>query len=82
MKKQRRESHISGFIKRYPFNGHSKYLIDKFYIMGYNAPTLNKLLFEENDDPNNLSKNIIIQTKKNINLRIYNLFILRKIQSS
>ena len=60
MKKQRRESHISGFIKRYPFNGHSKYLIDKFYIMGYNAPTLNKLLFEENDDPNNLSKNIII----------------------
>ena len=60
MKKQRRESHISGFIKRYPFNGHSKYLIDKFYIIGYNAPTLTKLLYEDGDDPNNLSKNIII----------------------
>jgi len=60
MKKQRRESHISGFIKRYPFNGHSKYLIDKFYIIGYNAPTLTKLLYKDGDDPNNLSKNIII----------------------
>ena len=60
MKKQRRESHISGFIKRYPFNGHSKYLIDKFYIIGYNAPTLTKLIYEDGDDPNNLSKNIII----------------------
>ena len=61
MKKQRRESHISGNIKRYPFNGHSKYLIDKFYIIGYNAPTLNKILYEENpENNNNLSKNIIL----------------------
>ena len=56
---ERRESQISGFIKRYPFNGRSKYLIDKFYIIGYNSPTLNKLLFS-NDNDNNLSKYIIL----------------------
>ena len=78
MKKQRRESHISGFIKRYPFNGHSKYLIDKFYIIGYNAPTLTKLLYEDGDDPNNLSKNIIIdnideEKFKSANLQLFHL---------
>ena len=52
------QSIISDLIKRYPFNGRSQYLIDKFYIIGYNTPTLNKLLFEENND--NLSKHIIL----------------------
>ena len=31
-------------ITLYPFNGHSPYLIDKFYIIGYNHLTLEKLL--------------------------------------
>ena len=78
MKKQRRESHISGFIKRYPFNGHSKYLIDKFYIIGYNAPTLTKLLYQDGDNPNNLSMNIIIdnideEKFKSANLQLFHL---------
>ena len=61
MKMERRESQISGYIKRYPFNGRSKYLIDKFYIIGYNAPTLNKLIFsKEINNNNNLSKYIIL----------------------
>ena len=61
MKMERRESQISGNIKRYPFNGRSKYLIDKFYIIGYNAPTLNKLIFsKEINNNNNLSKYIIL----------------------
>ena len=61
MKRQRRESQISGYIKRYPFNGHSKYLIDKFYIIGYTNPTLNKILFADNiENNNNLSKYIIL----------------------
>ena len=43
------ELNISKIIKRYPFNGRSNYLIDKFYIIGYNIPTLHKLLIEYND---------------------------------
>ena len=57
---ERRKSHISNYIKRYPFNGRSEYLIDKFYIIGYNVPTLNKLLFENNTDNDSLSKYIIL----------------------
>ena len=76
MKKKliKKESIISNFIKRYPFNGRSKYLIDKFYIIGYNTPTLNKLLFEESNDPENLSKNIILdkidEEKKSLYLNL------------
>ena len=33
-------------ITLYPFNGHSPYLIDKFYIIGYNYLTLEKLLIK------------------------------------
>ena len=62
-KEEKKESKISKLIKRYPFNGRSSYLIDKFYIMGYNIPTLHKLLYEDNDD--NLSKHIIIDKKQN-----------------
>ena len=73
-KLKKKESIISNFIKRYPFNGRSKYLIDKFYIIGYNTPTLNKLLFEESNDPENLSKNIILdkidEEKKSLYLNL------------
>ena len=62
-KEEKKESKISKLIKRYPFNGRSNYLIDKFYIFGYNNPTLLKLLFEDNND--NLSKHIIIDKKQN-----------------
>ena len=34
-------------ITLYPFNGQSPYLIDKFYIIGYNYLTLEKLLINE-----------------------------------
>jgi hypothetical protein len=36
----------NNLIKLYPFNGRSPYLIDKFYIIGYNYLTLHKLLIE------------------------------------
>jgi hypothetical protein len=39
---------ISQKIPRYPLNGHSNYLIDKFYIFGYDSITLKKYLY--NDD--------------------------------
>ena len=61
-KNEIKESNIYKEIKRYPFNGRSNYLIDKFYIIGYNISTLHKLLLEENGDY--LSKNIIIPEKK------------------
>ena len=32
-------------IPLYPFNGRSSYLIDKFYIMGYNYLTIKKYLY-------------------------------------
>ena len=34
-------------ISLYPFNGRSSYLIDKFYIIGFNTPTLNKILLNK-----------------------------------
>ena len=33
-------------IKRYPFNGRSKYLIDKFSIIGFRPNQLHKILFQ------------------------------------
>ena len=36
-----------GKMPRYPFNGRSKYLIDKFYIIGYDYLTLKKILIEK-----------------------------------
>ena len=38
-------------ITLYPFNGQSPYLIDKFYIIGYNYLTLEKMLIEETPKP-------------------------------
>jgi hypothetical protein len=31
-------------IKRYPFNGKTKYLIDKFYIIGYRPNQFKKII--------------------------------------
>ena len=41
-------------ITLYPFNGRSSYLIDKFYIMGYNYIMLKKLLID--NTPNEIEK--------------------------
>ena len=37
---------ISQKILRYPLNGRSSYLIDKFYIFGYDYMTLKKYLYK------------------------------------
>ena len=34
-------------ILRYPLNGRSSYLIDKFYIIGYNHSTIQKYLYKD-----------------------------------
>ena len=43
----------NNLIKLYPFNGRSPYLIDKFYIIGFNYLTLHKILIE------NIPKSIV-----------------------
>ena len=48
------KSNNSNLIKLYPFNGRSPYLIDKFYIIGYNYLTLHNLLIE--NTPKNLEE--------------------------
>ena len=57
------ESYISKKTKRYPFNGRSNYLIDKFFIIGYNIPTLHKLLIDCDEDTL-FNNNIIINKKQ------------------
>ena len=46
---------FNDLIKLYPFNGRSTFLIDKFYIIGYDYLTLHKLLIE--DTPNYIQDN-------------------------
>ena len=58
---EKNEKNISKMIKRYPYNGRSSYLIDKFYIIGFNIPTLMKILLEDKNFPNN----IILEKKQN-----------------
>ena len=41
---------FNDLIKLYPFNGRSTFLIDKFYIIGYDYLTLHKLLIEDTPD--------------------------------
>ena len=55
-----------GTMKLYPFNGRSKYLIDKFYIIGYDYPTLKKILIKNDLDfiKNLEKKNDEEQTEK------------------
>ena len=53
------KSYLNETILRYPFNGRSKYLIDKFYIIGYDSKALYKNLIEDYnfiDDNNNMNK--------------------------
>jgi len=52
------KSYLNETILRYPFNGRSKYLIDKFYIIGYDSKTLYQNLIEDYNlfDDNNISK--------------------------
>ena len=72
-------------IKKYPFNGRSKYLIDKFLILGYKPNQIQKLLTNnkeikkilinfakkiKSDESNNIDKILIKSTKKKINLDI------------
>jgi hypothetical protein len=58
---EKNEKNISKMIKRYPYNGRSNYLIDKFFIIGFNIQTLMKILIEDNNFPNN----IILEKKQN-----------------
>ena len=44
----------NGLIKKYPFNGRSKYLIDKFYIIGYEPNQFKKLITNNNQNRKNL----------------------------
>ena len=55
-----------GTMKLYPFNGRSKYLIDKFFIIGYDYPTLKKILIKNDLDfiKNSEKKNDEEQTEK------------------
>lgn len=45
----------TGLIKKYPFNGRSKFLIDKFYIIGYEPNQLYKLLILNDEIKKTLS---------------------------
>ena len=59
-KEKEKDKEYSPKILRYPFNGRSSYLIDKFYIIGFNQTTLSKYLY----DDENLKK-ILSETKLN-----------------
>ena len=48
-------------IPRYPLNGRSNYLIDKFYIIGYNQTTIKKYLFSDDE----AIKKILLENKNN-----------------
>ena len=58
----------SDLIKRFPFNGRSKYLIDKFYIIGYRPNNLHKILFQNSENKKslqNIAKKIIQEESSN-----------------
>ena len=57
-----RKPNISQKILRYPLNGRSSYLIDKFYIFGYDYLTLKKYLYKEE-----YLKNFLNDTEKKQN---------------
>ena len=56
-------------VKRYPFNGRSKYLIDRFYIIGFRPNQIHKIIFQNNQTIK-LLQNI---AKKTIEDESYNL---------
>ena len=53
-------------MQRYPFNGRSKYLIDKFYLIGYEYNSIHKLLIETK------IKDIIKEDSKELNNSDFN----------
>ena len=61
------KSYLNETILRYPFNGRSKYLIDKFYIIGYDSKTLYKNLIE---DYNIIDDNIINKSSSSLNISL------------
>ena len=68
-------SSISKKILRYPLNGSSNYLIDKFYIFGYDYITLKKYLYKEE----NLKKYLNDTEKKQNRLFIGEEEIIQKL---
>ena len=63
---------LLGAIKRYPFNGRSKNLIDKFYIIGYDYLTLNKILIKNNlNFIQNASKNTDEEQSEKIKNKLF-----------
>ena len=66
---------ISKKILRYPLNGSSNYLIDKFYIFGYDYTTLKKYLYKEE----NLKKYLNDSEKKQNRLFIGEEEIIQKL---
>ena len=67
---------LSQTILRYPFNGRSKYLIDKFYIMGFDSKTLYRNLIENNMDDS------INKSNSSLNISIEDLFSKSEIKKS
>ena len=61
----------NGIIKKYPYNGRSIYLIDKFYIIGYDPNQFNKLL--NNNSQNKKALTNIAKRIKNEELQSSNL---------
>jgi hypothetical protein len=58
-------------IKRYPFNGKTKYLIDKFYIIGYRPNQFKKIIINNSQNKKNLekiAKKIKIEDLQNSNI--------------
>ena len=53
---------FDNLIKLYPFNGRSKFLIDKFYIIGYNYLNIYKLLID--NTPNCLNEDMEKEIKE------------------
>ena len=67
--------YLNDTIVRYPFNGRSKYLIDKFYIMGYDSKTLYKNLIDNNYD------DIINKSNSSLNISLEDLFAKAEIKT-
>ena len=56
-----------GIIKKYPFNGRSIYLIDKFYILGYEPNEMIKILLSNKEN-----KKALMNIKKKIKSEDFN----------
>ena len=68
---EKSSNYLNETILRFPYNGRSKYLIDKFYIMGFDSKTLYKNLIEIE---NNKSDDSINKSNNSINTSIEDLF--------